>query len=173
MEASDNDRRRRVALIVTTALSGIAVPGGLLVGIPYLLLRAGLEIRRFDLGPLWIIGIVPIVGGIVILAWCTAGFVVFGRGTPNPLDPPRSLVARGIYRMVRNPMYLAMGLIVAGEVIVFGSTTLIAYLAALMAVFHVFVVSYEEPTLRRFFGSSYDEYCARVPRWIPTVARVR
>ena len=173
MEASHDDRRRRVALIVTTLLSTIAVPGGLLVGIPYSLLRSGLEIRRFDLGPLWIVGIVAVIVGIAVLVWCTAGFVIFGRGTPNPVDPPRSLVARGIYRRVRNPMYVAIGVILAGEAMLFGSTALIVYAVALMAVFHVFVVSYEEPTLRRLFGSPYDEYCARVPRWIPTVTRVR
>jgi protein-S-isoprenylcysteine O-methyltransferase Ste14 len=162
-----NGDRRWSALIVTTVLSAIVVPGGLLVAVPYLLVHSRLDLLNFDLGALRILGTVPIIVGTAVLAWCTGGFVVFGKGTPNPVDPPRHLVARGIYRRVRNPMYLSMGFIVAGEAIVLGSITLVGYLVVIMAVFHVFVVSYEEPTLRRHFGGSYEEYRKQVPRWIP------
>ena len=159
--------RRWASLITTTTLSTIVVPGGLLVAVPYLLLRPPLAGSDFDPGALGILGAVTIAAGGAVLAWCVGDFLVFGGGTPNPADPPRNLVARGPYRRLRNPMYLAMGIIVAGEALLFGSTALLGYLVVIMVLLHVFVVSFEEPRLRRQFGSTYDDYCQRVPRWIP------
>ena len=90
-----------------------------------------------------------------------------GKGTPNPLDPPKLLVRAGPYQIVRNPMYVSVWMILAGEALAFGSATLVLYLLAMAVVVHVVVVRYEEPALRRVFGSSYEEYCRRVPQWIP------
>ena len=107
-----------------------------------------------------------ILGGALALA-CVLVFALFGKGTPAPFDPPRRLVVRGPYRMVRNPMYVGAGLALAGAAMFYQSLALLGYLAALTVVTHLFVVGYEEPTLRRTFGHEYDAYCARTGRWWP------
>ncbi len=90
-----------------------------------------------------------------------------GRGTLSPADPPRELVVRGLYRYVRNPMYLAVSLIVLGEALLTASRGLLYYWAFFFAIVNVFIIGYEEPTLRRRFGESYERYTQRVPRWVP------
>jgi protein-S-isoprenylcysteine O-methyltransferase Ste14 len=113
------------------------------------------------------VGLVPILLGVALYLWCAWGFTFVGKGTPAPFDPPKKLVARGPYRFVRNPMYLAVLLIVGGQALLFLSAELIAYAALLFPGFHLWVIFYEEPTLRRKFGDSYKQYCQAVPRWIP------
>lgn len=88
-----------------------------------------------------------------------------------PLDPPRRLVVRGPYRFVRNPMYLGAVTALSGAALYDASLALAAYAAGFLIVMHVFVVGYEEPTLREMFGSDYDRYCAAVRRWRPRPAR--
>ena len=90
-----------------------------------------------------------------------------GGGTPGPWDAPRRVVARGPYRWVRNPIYLAALLVVLGEAWLFTSPRLLAYAAVMAACFHLFVTGYEERTLARRFGPAYLEYRRAVPRWIP------
>ena len=119
------------------------------------------------LGPLQLIGLVCIAAGVVLLAACIVEFARRGRGTLSPLDPPRHLVVRGLYRYVRNPMYLSVTTIVLGEVLWTGSSALAIYWAVWFASVNLFVVAYEEPYLRDQFGTSYDEYARRVRRWIP------
>jgi protein-S-isoprenylcysteine O-methyltransferase Ste14 len=96
-----------------------------------------------------------------------ARFALQGRGTPAPPLPTERLVVSGLYRHVRNPMYLAVLTVVFGQALLLGSTGLLAYAALLFAAFHLFIVGYEEPTLRRRFGSEYEQYCRRVRRWWP------
>ena len=110
--------------------------------------------------PLWITG-----GGIIL--WCFWSFSFQGYGTPNPLDPPKVLVANGLYRYVRNPIYVGTMLFVAGHLIWFGSLALIPYLLVMFLFFHLYVVYYEEPNLSRRFGEKYEQYQRQVPRWIP------
>ncbi|HJQ82569.1 MAG TPA: GFA family protein [Candidatus Binatia bacterium] len=154
-------------IVAGTMLHTVVFPGTVLVAIPYLLLSAGPELHRFDSLVLRAIGIVAGVAGVVLGAWCTRQFVVLGRGTPNPLDPPKLLVQAGPYRVVRNPMYVAVGLVLAGEAMLAGSVTLLVYAGLIAAVFHGVVVLYEERALARLFGPAYADYCRRVPRWIP------
>ncbi|MDQ3147993.1 MAG: isoprenylcysteine carboxylmethyltransferase family protein [Actinomycetota bacterium] len=90
-----------------------------------------------------------------------------GRGTLAPIDPPRFVVRGGAYRSVRNPMYDANVAIIVGSVIVFRSSPLIAWAVVVLLAFHMFVVTYEEPTLRRLFGDAYEDYRREVGRWIP------
>lgn len=90
-----------------------------------------------------------------------------GRGTLSPVDPPRELVIRGLYRYVRNPMYVGVSLIVLGEAALTRSRALLLYWAVFFAAVNVFVIGYEEPNLRRRFGESYERYTQRVGRWIP------
>jgi protein-S-isoprenylcysteine O-methyltransferase Ste14 len=108
-----------------------------------------------------------IVAGTALYVWCVWNFAAVGRGTPGPWDAPTRVVAAGPYRWVRNPIYLAALLIVAGEAWLFLSLPLLAYAGAMALFFHLFVLGYEEPTLSRRFGASYAEYRRTVPRWIP------
>lgn len=105
--------------------------------------------------------------GAAIALWCILSFVVLGRGTPAPFDPPRSLVVRGPYRFVRNPMYLGAGLALAGAALFYRSWPLLGYAVLFGLVMQAFVVAHEEPTLRHTFGSDYEGYCRRVSRWWP------
>lgn len=111
---------------------------------------------------------VPVIAaGIALYVWCVWNFATVGGGTPGPWDAPSRVVAAGPYRWVRNPIYLAALLIVLGEAWLFLSLALLTYAGAMAVVFHLFVIGYEEPTLRRRFGSAYLEYQRMVPRWIP------
>lgn len=118
-------------------------------------------------------GVVPIIGllcigaGTCLLLACIFEFARSGRGTLSPIDPPRHLVVRGLYRYVRNPMYLSVTLIVLGEVILMRSIQLAVYWAIWFLCVNMFVIGYEEPWLRENFGASYDQYARRVGRWIP------
>jgi protein-S-isoprenylcysteine O-methyltransferase Ste14 len=96
-----------------------------------------------------------------------ARFALQGLGTPAPVFPTRRLVVTGVYRYVRNPMYVAVAAIILGQALLFGSVALLEYGAVVWLMFHLFVLLYEEPTLRGVFGSDYEAFRAAVPRWIP------
>jgi protein-S-isoprenylcysteine O-methyltransferase Ste14 len=128
----------------------------------------GLSRVRFDgLNSVQVLGLLLIACGAALLGACIFEFARSGKGTLSPLDPPRHLVVRGLYRYVRNPMYLSVTIIVLGEILVTGSSALAVYWAIWFLCANLFVMGYEEPTLRREFGPSYDEYCQQVGRWIP------
>jgi protein-S-isoprenylcysteine O-methyltransferase Ste14 len=107
------------------------------------------------------------VTGILILLEAFARFALQGIGTPAPVLPTRHLVVTGFYRYVRNPMYVALVLAVLGQSMIQGNLNLVIYGGFVWLITHLFVVVYEEPTLRRTFGDDYNEFCANVPRWIP------
>ena len=121
--------------------------------------------------PADLLGVTVIVVGTALLAACIFEFALTGRGTLSPLDPPRHLVVRGLYRFVRNPMYLSVTTIVLGEVLLTRSRALAVYWVLWFACVNLFVVGYEEPTLRHQFGPSYDSYARQVNRWIPRFGR--
>ena len=141
----------------------ILIPGTVLVVIPYYLTRE----TSTGFGLVQVASLVPIAIGAAIMAWCIRDFAVQGRGTLAPVDPPRHLVDRGLYRYVRNPMYLGGVLILLGESAFYQSRAVLLFGAAWFVAVNLFVVFYEEPTLRRLFGESYAQYCRTVPRWIP------
>lgn len=118
-------------------------------------------------GGLQLVGMVVAVAGLVLAGWCVLAFAVIGKGTPAPFDPPRRLVVRGPYRFVRNPMYIGGGLALVGAAVFYESGRLLAYAALFFLAAHLFVIGYEEPTLRRMFGADYEAYTARVRRWWP------
>jgi protein-S-isoprenylcysteine O-methyltransferase Ste14 len=97
-------------------------------------------------------------------------FAIHGRGTPAPVMPPTRLVVTGLYRYVRNPMYVAVLWIVVGQALFFGSRELLAYAALFWVTVHVWVLVYEEPALRARFGADYAAYCAAVRRWWPRLS---
>jgi protein-S-isoprenylcysteine O-methyltransferase Ste14 len=113
------------------------------------------------------LGVVLVASGIALLAMCIWEFARRGRGTLSPVDPPKELVVQGLYRYVRNPMYLAVSLILIGEHMLTHSWPLLVYWAVCFVIWNVFVIGYEEPTLRRQFGESYERYARDVRRWIP------
>lgn len=114
-----------------------------------------------------IVGILLMSLGTCGFSWVSQAFVRFGKGTPAPFDPPKEFVAIGLYRLVRNPMYLGAVMVILGEAVLFGSWKLLAYAAAVLTFLHFFVVLYEEPSLSRRFGESYRQYVLTVPRWLP------
>ncbi len=153
-----------------TLLFSILVPGTVAGIIPWLLLRGtGGLVLPFP--SLWMVGLLPLLLGVGLYIWCAGAFVLIGRGTPAPIDAPRALVTQGVYQWMRNPMYVAVLLVVIGEAILFGSFLLAGYALLLWAAFHAFVVFVEEPSLRRRFGASYVIYMLTVPRWLPRFHR--
>jgi len=102
-----------------------------------------------------------------MLIWCFWDFLVKGHGTPAPIDPPKELVAVGFYRYTRNPMYVGILLVLIGHFLWFGFWNLLVYAVVVFIAFNSFVILYEEPNLKNKFGAVYDDYCRRVPRWIP------
>ncbi len=112
------------------------------------------------------IGFAPLGVGIVLLLWCIRDFYVVGKGTLAPWAPPERLVIVGLYRVTRNPMYVAVLLILFGWALGFASRGLWMYAAIVAIVFHLRVVLQEEPWLTRRHGEAYAAYKARVPRWL-------
>lgn len=117
--------------------------------------------------PLQLIGLVAIAIGAALLCTSVWEFARTGRGTLSPVDPPRELVVRGLYRYVRNPMYVSVTVMLLGEVLLARSWALFLYWAVWFALVTVFVIWCEEPALRRQFGESYERYTREVRRWVP------
>jgi protein-S-isoprenylcysteine O-methyltransferase Ste14 len=132
--------------------------------IPLTLLRTGHRIQTgivsFLAIPLWLLG-------SLIVLWCFWNFTFQGHGTPVPMDPPKELVVTGLYRYTRNPIYVGVLSIFLGHFLWFGYWRLLIYAVLAFIGVHLFVIVYEEPTLRRKFGAAYEDYLQRVPRWIP------
>ena len=149
-------------MVLLRSLAAAALlPGTVTIFVPWLILR------RSDATVTHWSGLVLLALGAVILVRCIRDFAAAGRGTLAPVDPPKHLVASGLYRYVRNPMYVGVVLILAGEAWVFWSGALLLYAAAFFLVANLFIVFYEEPALQRTFGESYGDYLRTVPRWVP------
>ena len=144
-------------------------PATVTIYLPYWLLAGRTGAPPF--GAVRYVGLLPIFVGACMELWCAWDFAMKGRGTPAPIDPPKELVVRGLYQRVRNPMYVGVMLILLGEALLFASATLLWYAALVFILFNLFVLLYEEPTLRRKFGAAYERYCASVPRWLPHMRR--
>lgn len=157
-------------LAIRSLLFLVVVPGTVLGYVPYLILRAGRH-RPVGLDAATVVGGFLIAVGLVLLVWCVAGFLIEGRGTLAPFDPPRRLVTGRLYRRVRNPMYLAVVTALCGEALMFGSFALLVYAGSAALFYHLLVVVYEEPSLHRRFGRPYDDYRRQVPRWLPRTRR--
>jgi protein-S-isoprenylcysteine O-methyltransferase Ste14 len=161
-------QQRGVAMIIVrTVLFTLLVPGCMAVGVPYLLLKSEGESLISEPGVFRLLGIVLVVVGAACYLWCAWEFTFAGRGTPAPWDPPARFVSRGLYRIIRNPIYVGAVLILIGEAVALASVVLVVYAVLMWWLFHFIVVVYEEPTLREKFGAAYEEYCRMVPRWIP------
>ena len=156
-----------MGLALRSLLFTVFVPGLGAVGLPWwLATRGGAALR-----PVAWPGAALIAAGVALYLWCLWLFATVGRGTPGPWDAPRRFVAVGPYRWVRNPIYIGALLVVLGEAWLFLSLPVLLYLGAMAVLFHLFVIAYEEPTLRRTFGATYVEYVRTVSRWLPRPPR--
>jgi len=117
-------------------------------------------------------GMIMVTIGTAIALWCVFTFVFIGKGTPAPFDPPRRLVIRGPYRFVRNPMYIGAGMTLAGAGLFYEALSIFIYTGIFFLITHLFVVLYEEPTLRKTFGADYETYFGRVSRWLPKRSKI-
>jgi protein-S-isoprenylcysteine O-methyltransferase Ste14 len=144
----------------------ILIPGTVAGVFPWLLLQSSQE--AVWPGPsIWLIGLLPLLAGLMLFFWSNGLFTFVGKGTLAPIDAPVFLVRGGPYQWVRNPMYVAVLTIILSEAILFHSLLLVGYGLIVGTLMHLFVVFYEEPTLRRQFGESYETYLHTVPRWLP------
>jgi len=158
---------RKVLAIVGSAVFLVIGPGFVAGLAPWWISRwrpaapfFGMPIFRLAGGMLITLGVIGLLDSFV-------RFAVQGVGTPAPVFPTRHLVVTGLYRYVRNPIYVAVVTTVLGEGLIFGNGMLLAYGGLVWLLFHLFVLLYEEPTLRASFGPEYQLFCAEVPRWIP------
>jgi protein-S-isoprenylcysteine O-methyltransferase Ste14 len=156
-----------LSLAVRSIVFTVLVPGSGAVWVPWWILTRGGATP--EPAAWYALGL--IAPGAALYLWCLSLFAVVGRGTPGPWDAPRRFVAVGPYRLVRNPIYISALLVVLGEAWLFLSAPLFVYAIVLAVGVHLFVVGYEEPTLRRTFGDTYAHYLRTVPRWIPRPPR--
>jgi protein-S-isoprenylcysteine O-methyltransferase Ste14 len=158
---------RRAAAIFGSAIFLVIAPGTVAGYVPWMISRWRVAPPLLGFWPFRIAGPVLIAAGLPILLDSFARFAIEGLGTPAPVAPPQHLVITGLYRFVRNPMYVSVLILIFGQGLLFGSVRLLEYGVIVWLGFFAFVVLYEEPSLRRKFGPAYEEYCARVRRWIP------
>jgi protein-S-isoprenylcysteine O-methyltransferase Ste14 len=135
--------------------------------VPWLLTGWDLEDRFPGWVALRVVGAVLVVLGSAVVIESFARFALEGIGTPAPIAPTEHLVVGGLYRYVRNPIYVADASIIVGQALLLGQLWLLLYAAAFLAVTAAFVHWYEEPTLRRQFGAEYEAYRRAVPGWWP------
>ena len=149
-------------MLARALLAFLALPGVVAIAVPAWMAAGALR----DGGPIYPVGLLPLFTGCALLVWCVRDFYVAGKGTLAPWSPPRELVTIGLYRYSRNPMYVAVAMMLAGWAVAFASWTIAIYAGFVIGAFQLRVVYGEEPWLARTHGAAWDEYRARVPRWL-------
>ena len=152
-----------LVLLLKNLLFTLIVPGTVAVYLPLQIVRN----RHLVVSPTFGLGCLLLLLGVSVYAWCVWDFATYGRGTPAPIDAPKKLVVRGLYRYARNPMYVGVLTVIVGWSLLFHAVELVFYTLVVSTCFQSFIVFYEEPHLRSEFGSEYEQYCARVGRWLP------
>jgi protein-S-isoprenylcysteine O-methyltransferase Ste14 len=149
-------------LALKNILFTLVVPGTVGVYLPLILSRG----QGAATGWLPVLAIIFFAIGGSIYSWCVFDFASYGRGTPAPIDAPKKLVRRGLYRYSRNPMYVGVLTVICGWAILYQSVAVAVYGIVVAGCFYSFVVFVEEPILKKRFGAEYEQYCAEVPRWL-------
>lgn len=158
---------RRISAILGTAIFLVIAPGVVVGYVPWRICRWHLGTPLLGMPWLRFVGFLLMAAGLPVVLDSFARFALQGLGTPAPVFPTSHLVVSGFYRYVRNPMYVAATSLIVGQGLFFGSTRVLEYGIAVWLGFFLFVLLYEEPTLRKTFGAEYEEFCANVPRWVP------
>jgi protein-S-isoprenylcysteine O-methyltransferase Ste14 len=161
---------RKTIAVLGSALFFVVAPGVLAALIPWSITHWEFRPPFLDLQATRAVGMLLILAGLPGLIDSFARFALQGLGTPAPVAPPQNLVVTGLYRYVRNPIYVAVVAVILGQGILFGDWRLLTYGALLWLAFHGFVLAYEEPVLAESFGAQYEEFRANVPRWIPRLS---
>jgi protein-S-isoprenylcysteine O-methyltransferase Ste14 len=156
---------------VFTAVFFVLAPGTTAGLVPWLI--TDWDRSEGDVGLAVVSGVVLIALGLTVVVSCFVRFVTEGRGTPAPVAPTEELVVGGLYRYVRNPMYVGVAAAIAGQALLFGSWPVLVWLAVFLAAVVSFVKVYEEPRLAEQFGESYERYRRAVPGWWPRLTPYR
>jgi protein-S-isoprenylcysteine O-methyltransferase Ste14 len=157
----------RATLLFKNLLFTVLLPGTAAVYVPLLIAQGRSPASAWAFA----LAIPAFAVGGAVYAWCVWDFAAFGRGTPLPLDAPKRLVVRGLYRYTRNPMYAGVLTVISGWALLFQTGALAGYLFLVGTGFHLVVVLYEERHLHEVFGDEYDSYRHRVGRWLPRSGR--
>jgi protein-S-isoprenylcysteine O-methyltransferase Ste14 len=168
------EEEESVVRTLLVGLRAVVYMTGFLLFFAWLALRVRTLDRLLQVtlpGGVEILGVVLMLAGGGLGLACASTFIVRGKGTPAPFDAPREFVAIGPYRYVRNPMYVGGLILLAGFGLYERSISILLMALVLFPVVHLMVVFYEEPTLRKLFGATYEEYCRTTERWVPTLTR--
>jgi protein-S-isoprenylcysteine O-methyltransferase Ste14 len=160
---------RRARSVLGSLLFFCVAPLTVAGWVPYRLAQGEVRPPLLGMGALRYVGAALFLLGAAGLLECFARFALQGLGTPAPVAPTRHLVVTGLYRHVRNPMYVSVVAAILGQALWWGSEAVSWYAAAVFLMTHAFVLLYEEPALRRQFGAAYETYRANVRRWWPRV----
>jgi len=155
---------RRAFAILGSALFLVLAPGTVAGLVPWWISGWRFE---FHSVPMEISGGLLMALGATVLFDSFIRFAMNGLGTPAPVFPTQHLVVTGLYRYVRNPMYVAVVALIFAQALIFANIRLFEYGALIWLAFHLFVIGYEEPKLRASFGAEYEAFCHTVSRWIP------
>jgi protein-S-isoprenylcysteine O-methyltransferase Ste14 len=161
----------RVSAIVGSFLFLLLAPGLVAGYVPWLISHWQMQPPLLHFLPLRVLGIILIAAGVPTILDSFTRFALQGLGTPAPILPTKHLVVTGLYRYVRNPMYVGVSSVIFGQGLLLGSKQVLGYGFIVWLAFFLFVLGYEEPKLRRTFGEEYETFCAAVPRWIPRLRR--
>jgi protein-S-isoprenylcysteine O-methyltransferase Ste14 len=161
---------QRVSAVLGSALFFVVAPCVLAGLIPWSMTRWEFRPAFFGVEGARSVGVLLILVGLPGLVDSFARFALQGLGTPAPIAPTQNLVVTGLYRYVRNPIYIAVVAVILGQAILFGDWGLMTYGGLMWLAFHAFVLTYEEPVLAQQFGVQYEDFRANVPRWIPRLS---
>jgi protein-S-isoprenylcysteine O-methyltransferase Ste14 len=164
-------RHAPVSAVVGTIVFTICVPGTVVVIVPFLLSRWRIRPPLFELSRY--LGAALFLAALPIFIDFLIRFASEGRGTPAPIAPTERLVTGGAFQRVRNPGYIAVAAMLVGQGLFFGEVSVLVYALVVAVAFHLFVIMYEEPTLRARYGAEYERYCRDVPRWVPRLRSAR
>src|SRR5713101_3648676 len=164
---------RRIFAILGSALFLLILPIAVAGLGPWWISRWQMQAPLLGFFPIRVAGGLLIATGLPVLLDSFARFALKGLGTPAPVFPTKHLVITGLYRYVRNPMYVGVIAVIAGQGLLFGNLRVLLYGVLVWLAFSLFVMGYEEPVLRKTFGDEYREFCENVPRWVPRLSAWR